>query len=757
MIRNDQKFEGDIKTNYKDSTPFWPEEEKPSGPNIIYILLDDTGFSDVGCFGSLIETPNIDALASDGLSYRNFHVNPMCSPTRASLLSGCYQHACGMGWLADFDIGFPGYQGCVKKECGLISETLVEKGYATFAVGKWHLAPFTHITGAGPFDQWPLGRGFEKYYGFLSAETDQYYPQLACGNEFVEQPKLPEEGYHLSEDIVDHAIRYIGDLKSNAPGKPFFCHVAFGGHHSPHQVPKEYVDRYRGKFDEGWDVYRQKVFERQKARGIIPENTVLSQSEFLVKPWDSYSKEDQKILARFMEVYAGFVSHTDAQIGRLVDYLKKIGQYNNTMIMYMHDNGASAEGGEFGTKHDMYRVLTEEEPPKPTKEDLEALGSAKSAPHYNPGWAHACNTPYRLYKTWSHCGGMKTPLIVTYPDRIKDKGAIRNQYHHVVDINETVLDVCSITQPKTVKGVVQQPKNGVSMAYSFDNPEEPGHRHIQYYEMLGNRGIWADGWKAVTDHVANPGLDFSKDVWELYNTDEDYAEANNLAAQHPEKLRELQDLWWQEAGKYNVLPLLESMFKKIPGFHSRVFKQKPEAVATHKTFYREVTGGGGPGKWQYKPFRATATVDYRKGDEGVIFSHGARNCGYAMYILRGRLVFHYNWINFKTFHIESDVELPEGSLELTLNSTDIGDGKLLSTLLINGKPCGSTVLDIAGPKFVGGSFFIGRFAVVAPSEELLDKGIFTYPNRIEKVDFDFDDILSEQEILQMMKMTAAIE
>lgn len=295
------------------------------------------------------------------------------------------------------------------------------------------------------------------------------------------------------------------------------------------------------------------------------------------------------------------------------------------------------------------------------------------------------------------------------------------------------------------------------MAYSFSNPKEPGRRHIQYYEMLGNRGIWADGWKAVANHAANPGFDFSKDVWELYNTNEDYTESNNLAGNHPDKLRELQDLWWQEAGKYNVLPMLESMFKKVPGFHSRAFRQKPGSAAPHRTFYPEVTGGAGPGVWLFKPFKVTAFADYKKGDEGVLFSSGGRNGGYAMYILNNRLIFHYNWINFKSFHLESDIEIPEGRLELILNSTNTGDGRLLSSLLINSRPCGSIGIEVSGPKFVGGSFCVGKFSVVGPAQEVIDKGIFKYTNQIEKVDFDFDSIFSEEDIRHMIKIAAETE
>ena len=375
-------------------------------------------------------------------------------------------------------------------------------------------------------------------------------------------PKTPEEGYHLSEDLADRTISYIGDLKSNNPEKPFFCYLAFGAHHSPHQAPKEYIDRYKGKFDEGWDVYREKVFKKQKKLGIIPADCELPGNDYVAPKWDTLTEKEKRIFARYMEVYAGFVSHTDAQIGRVVDYLKKIGQYDNTVIVFMSDNGASAEGGRWGTTSHGYHYVTEKDQPLISEEELESLGSPDVKAHYPSGWARACNTPLRMYKSWTHCGGIKVPLIITYPDKIKDKGGIRTQYHHVIDINKTVLEICNIEQPAEINGVSQEPKHGISMTYTFDHPDEKTHRHVQYYEMVGNRGIWADGWKAVADHAINPTLDFSKDAWELFHTDVDFSESNNLAKQYPEKLRELIDLWWHEAGKYGVLPLAESHLKK---------------------------------------------------------------------------------------------------------------------------------------------------------------------------------------------------
>jgi arylsulfatase len=439
MAQTDKNFRGITKTSYIYSTPWWPDKKQAPecAPNILYILMDDTGYADIGCYGSLIETPNLDQLAADGLRYSDFHVNPMCSPTRASLMSGCNHHTAGMGYLSNYDLGFENYRGRVDPKYGFISETLLENGYNTFMLGKWHLANDGDLTSVGPFSQWPLGRGFEKYYGFLNACTNQFYPALVNGNEFVDPPKTPEEGYHVSEDITDKAISYIGDAKSVDPDKPFFCYLAFGANHCPHQVPRSYIDRYKGAFDAGWDVYRQKVFEKQKRLGIIPDNAVLTENDRFVRDWDSYSPQEQRILAKYMEVYAAFTTHTDEQIGRVIDYLKKIGQYDNTLIVFLTDNGASAEGTPWGIKNTYYHFITEKFPDIISEDEVDVLGSENASAHYPIGWAHASNTPFKLYKSWAHSGGVKVPLIMTCPKAIRDKGGIRSQYHHVVDLYQT--------------------------------------------------------------------------------------------------------------------------------------------------------------------------------------------------------------------------------------------------------------------------------------------------------------------------------
>ncbi len=755
MAEEKQEYQGVIKTRYMDSTPWWPEDRKPKdAPNILYILLDDTGFSDVGCYGSLIETPNIDALAADGLRYRDFHVNAMCSPTRASLLSGCNCHTAGMGFIAEIDMGFPGYHARVGHEYGFISETLVRNGYATYAVGKWHLVPPETRSSTGPFDQWPLGRGFEKYYGFLGAATGQFYPELVRGNEFVQQPKTPDEGYHISEDLADNAISYIGDLKSNDPDKPFFCYLTFGAHHSPHQVPRPYIDRYKGKFDEGWDVYREKVFKKQKELGIIPQDCELPEVDYVSPKWETLSEKEKRVLAKYMEVYAGFVSHTDAQIGRVIDYLKKIGQYENTIIVFLTDNGASAEGGRWGTRSFAYHYITEQDPPLISEEETELLGSEDVKCHYPSGWARASNTPLRMYKSWNHCGGIKVPCIITWPDGIKDKGGIREQYHHVIDINSTVLEICGIEPPARINGVDQAPKHGVSMAYTFDKPAEKTRRHVQYYEMVGNRGIWADGWKAVADHAVNPTFDFDKDVWELFHTDTDFTESKNVADKYPEKLRELIDLWWHEAGKYGVLPLAESHLKRAEDFNSKkMYRYAPVKPRTRYIYYPEFKTGPGP-RLAQDSFTARAFVTYKKGDEGALFGAGDNLGGYALYIKDSKLRFHFNWLAYKHFHVDSDIELPEGDLDLAFDFCLTRPGAGVGRLLIDGRPSGNMYVE-SQPLFQGGTFSVGKFPFVSPAGDMKEKKRFPYTNRIDRVEFDLARPIGDME--QMLELEQALK
>lgn len=740
----EDNFKGKIEIKYSDSTPYWekPKSAPEGAPNVLYILLDDTGYAQVGCYGSLIETPNIDALAADGIRYRDFHVNAMCSPTRASLLTGCNNHTVGFCWLGDNDFGFPNLRGEVDPKYGFISETLHEAGYYTFTVGKWHLINHEHMSPAGPFDQWPSGRGFDKSYTLLKACTSQWNPFLVQGNEIVDPPKSAEEGYQFSEDIVDKAIKYIGEQKSFAPDQPFFGYVAFGAMHGPHHAPKEYIDRFKGQFDEGWDVYREKVFARQKELGIIPENAVLTERNSKAQPWDSLNDYQKKAFARYMEVFAGFLTYTDDQIGRLVDYLKEIGQYDNTVIVFMTDNGASPEGGTQGCYNEFYHIFTHEWEGLLSDELLESMGSARSNCNYPSGWAWAGNTPLKWYKSWVHAGGVKVPCIITWPNGIKAKGEVRNQFHHVIDIYPTILELCGVKQPEYIKGIRQEAKAGISMAYTFDNPDAPTERHVQYFEMHGNRGIWKDGWKAVTDHVDSPS--FEQDIWELYNTDEDFSEANDLASVYPEKLEELKTLWWHEAGKYGVLPLIESHHRTRDGFMiNKMWVHSPYEYRTHYRLYPVIMPSLAKPYFGGKDFSIVTRAEFRKGDEGVLFSVGQNAGGFAVYVEDGLLKFHNNFLMKKGIDIIAGSPVPEGIHDLEFFFEKQGPDAGTGYLKIDGQIVGQGEI-ACSPLFpTPGAMAVGRYGTSVIKLEHEGRGFYKYTGKISYVDVDLDRPNSE--------------
>ena len=734
----DSSFHGIINPSYLDSEPWWPERPDLSDkPNVLYIVIDDTGFADFGCYGAPIRTPNIDALAADGLQYTNFHVNPMCSPTRASLLTGCNSHTVGMGYIADLDMGFPNLRGQVSHRCGMVSEILQEKGYATFCVGKWHLVSPECTSPSGPFDQWPLGRGFDKFYGFLPADTSQYYPSLVRGNEYVQPPAGPEQGYHLSEDLVDRAIGYIGAEKSATPEKPFFCYLAFGAHHAPHHAPREYIERYRGCFDEGWASCRQKVFDRQKELGIFPQDTVLSECDDMVGDWNARTPEEKKVLARYMEVWAGSISHTDDQIGRLIDYLKKIGQYDNTLIVFMTDNGTSTNGGMWGQKNQCQRLTNGYDQPILPLKEADVLGSPEGPCQYPVAWANVGGTPFRMYKTWSHSGGVRVPLIITYPDRIRDKGTKRRQYHHVVDINATVLELLGYEAPESIKGVTQMKKHGVSMAYTFDDPQAQGRRHIQYYEIMGNRALWHDGWEIVADHLKTPSFSFDDDRWELFDAEKDPSQAIDLAEKFPEKVRELEKLWWQEAEKYGVLPMLESNRKKYKGqLFGQLLKANPALKKTSVCYYPEFDTGSGI-SLKGRSYMSRVHMTYHKGAEGVLYSFGDDMAGHALYIEGGRLKLHYNYVSQEQFRLESECVIPEGENTVGVDFVKMKDDAGICCLYLNGKHVGDTEIR-RKPLFTqhGHLVAVGHFAYAPVCPEYASKGIWRYTDKIERVEFD---------------------
>ncbi|MGN0656438.1 MAG: arylsulfatase [Ruminiclostridium sp.] len=669
-------------------------ELHPKGaPNVVYILMDDMGFAQLGCYGSNIRTPNIDRLANEGLRYNNFHTTAICSATRASLLTGANHHACGVGSLVEFITGCPNAQGHIDNSYATIAEILKEYDYATYCSGKWHLS--MGKAPAGPYDQWPLGKGFDRYYGFLHGEIDQYHPHLIRDNSEVEQPKTPEEGYHLSADIVDNAIDMVFQHTMAYPEQPFFLYLPFGAMHTPHHAPKEYIDRYKGEFDEGWDVIRQKWFENQKKIGIIPKDAELTPRNEYVPAWDSLSPERKKVYARYMEAFAGFLEYTDEQIGRLIDYLEESGQLDNTVVVFLSDNGASGEGGVQGRFNAMcgqdITVANEEELPN-ALEHFDEIGGEYSFNHYPTGWANAGNTPFQWYKVWTHEGGVRDPLIIRYPKLIKDNGGIRSQYHHVSDITPTILDIIGVEKPAVIKGVPQKPFTGISMKYTFESAEVPDERRVQYYELHGNRGIYKDGWKAVTNHMFSES--YNDDVWELYHVSEDFSEAHNVADKYPEKLRELQEEFFIEAGRNNVFPMLRASFHAKPENIKRMYGNRRVMPETERVFRNVIK------PYDLVPQQMSANVDSAShyveaeihrsdsSEEGVIFSSGDRFGGFVFYIKDNKLKYAYNFNRYDFYTAESDIEVPLGASTVKYTFTVREDSSADVELYINGAVAG---------------------------------------------------------------------
>ena len=502
-------FPGRMGRTIGESEPAWPSPMRaPAGaPNVLFIILDDTGFGQLGCYGSPINTPTLDKLAANGLLYNNMHTTALCSPTRSCVLTGRNHHSNGMACITEGSAGYPGANGAIPFENGFLSEILVEKGYNTYCLGKWHLTPAEQISAAGPYNRWPLGRGFERYYGFLGGDTSQYYPDLVYDNHQVDAPKTPEEGYHLTEDLTDRAIQFIADSKQLAPDKPFFMYFATGAHHAPHHVPKAWADKYRGKFDEGWDAHREKTFARQKELGIVPKDTVLSRHDPDVQDWSKLSADERKLYARMMEVFAGFMEHTDHHVGRLLGFLQQMGELDNTLIMVLSDNGASSEGGPTGSVNESKFFNNVPDDLQQNLAALDELGGPKYFNHYAWGWTFAGNTPFRRWKRETYRGGISDPFLVHWPKGIKSKGQVRSQYAHAIDMMPTVLEALGVEAPTVIRGVTQSEIEGVSFAHTFDSAKADSKHKTQYFEMFAHRSIYHDGWRAVCPF---PGTSFTE-------------------------------------------------------------------------------------------------------------------------------------------------------------------------------------------------------------------------------------------------------
>jgi arylsulfatase len=700
-----------IGRTYLDSTPArLPKPTPPDGaPNVVFVVLDDVGFADLGCYGSEIDTPTMDRLAGGGLRFTNFHTTAMCSPTRASLLTGRMPHAVGMGIIAEWSTGYPGYQGRVTKRAANMAEMLREHGYNTMAVGKWHLMPNMEATAAGPFDDWPTQRGFDRWYGFHGALADSWHPELFEDNGTLESPA--RDGYHLSEDLVSQAIRYITDQQSNGPGKPFFLYLAFGACHWPHHVPRPYIDRYRGTYDAGWDALRDSRLASQKRLGIVPADTQLAPSNADVAAWDSLSDDQHRVFARMMEIYAGMLTHTDEQLGRLVSFIESLEQLDNTLFVLISDNGASPEGGSDGAVNTRKHLVYEPETLEQAVAAIDILGSDLTYNHYPNGWAQASNTPLKWYKKDVHGGGIRDPLIVSWPRGIQARGELRNQYAYVADIVPTVLELIGADAPSSYKGVSQLPLQGVSMAASIGDAAAPSRKQTQYYELLGDRGLWHQGWKAVARH--NRGDNFDDDRWELYHTDADFSECNDLAGSQPDKLREMIDRWWSEAGRYNVLPLddreYQRMAASIAARSRRVNTFYPGMARIDRSVVPDFTD---------KSWQIAADVHIpRGGAEGVLLSVGSRFGGLTLFVRGARLFFEYVYSLDTRWMIRSDRQVMAGPAQLGVKFTKTGKNRGRAVLQIDGLDAGSVEIPKTWPLVgLAGGLHCGRDGGSAVSE-----------------------------------------
>jgi len=625
-----KKFPGKIGRTVEDSTPWWPK--KPSDeampPNIVTIVFDDTGWSDFGCFGSEIRTPHIDRLAAGGLSYSNFHVTPMCSPTRASMLTGRNHHNVGMGCLADSDTGFPNGRGKIPADVPLLPELLRDRGYGTYMVGKWHLTPAQEVTPAGPFDSWPANRGFDRFYGFLGGCTDHYTPELFQDNHGIDPPE--RQDYHLSEDLAERAIVYLRDHAAFRKKDPFFLNFCFGATHAPIQVNKRYIDPYVPIFEKGWDKTRADRLARQKTLGVVPEATELAERNPDVPAWETLDEDAKRLYTRLQAAFAGFLEHSDEQIGRVVAELKRLNLFDNTIILILSDNGASREGDAHGAVDVNAPYSGSPESVAGMMDRIDAIGGPNGPAHYPQGWAMAGNTPFRRYKQFVELGGVRSPLVMSWPVGIKRPGGVRDQFLHVIDLAPTLMDLAGHHHACQF--------DGASMGETLNNGDAPAPRSIQIWEMFGRRAIYCDGWKAISEH--EKGDDYAADRWHLYDTQTDFSECYDLAATHPDKLKELQDLWWSQAEANAVMPLDDRTLVDII-----VFRQPNGLMSAREIVLYPHQG--------HIPQLSMVTASERSmeitahfaepwdGEEGVLVSSGDDLGGYTFYTKGGRLVFEH--------------------------------------------------------------------------------------------------------------------
>jgi arylsulfatase len=761
LPRADPPFRGVANRTLAGSRPDFPQPvTAPKGaPNVLLILVDDAGFGNPSTFGGPVQTPNLSRLAERGLKYNRFHVTALCSPTRAALLSGRNHHAVGFGSIAEFAGGWPGYNATWPKSAAGVAKILQGNGYSTAAFGKWHLTPDNQQGPAGPFDRWPNGLGFDYFWGFLGGETGQYDPVLTENNTVIGVPK--DKDYYLPTDMADRAIRWIRDQKAQAPDRPFFAYYAPGASHAPHHVPKAWADKYKGKFDQGWDRLREETFARQKALGVIPADAKLTPRDPSFPAWDSVPDDVKTLYARQMEVYAGFQENCDHEIGRVIRSVEDLGLADDTLIFYIWgDNGSSMEGTETGSFNEMTMQngmrLTAEQQLKliGAYGGIDAWGGPAMQPHFACAWAWAGNAPFQWGKqVASHFGGTRDPMVVSWPRRIKDRGGLRSQFTHCIDVVPTVLEAAGITPPKQVDGIDQMPMHGTSFLDTFDDANAKGRHTRQYFEIFGNRAIYDDGWVAcarldripwridpaeLSKYAPGSGWAPDKDRWELYHVDEDFSQSNDLAAKHPEKLAELKKVFWEEAGKYNVEPLLGGLavFYGLP---------VPAATRTRFTYYpgTENIGSGMIPHVYNRSYTISADLDIPAGGaEGVIVAEADVMGGFSLYVQGSRLRHTYSLMGVKIDTLTSSEALPAGQVAVRYEFTADKPGVMgtggVGRLFINGKAAGENRLEHTVPvRFSSYSGMdLGKDNGEAVSPTYKDRSPFAFTGKIGKVVFD---------------------
>jgi arylsulfatase A-like enzyme len=699
LPRPELPFKGHVGRTVQDSTLDFPQEVKaPKGaPNILLILTDDVGFGATSTFGGPIPTPTFDRLAANGLRYTAFHTTALCSPTRSALLSGRNHHSNATGVIMELATGFPGYNSLMPKSNGTFAEVLKQNGYNTACYGKNHNVPDWHSSQAGPFDLWPTGLGFEYFYGFLGGDTSQWAPALFENIKPIEPPR-DQKGYFFDKDMADHAIDRIRLLHAVAPDKPWLAYYAPGTAHAPHHAPKDWIAKFQGKFDMGWDKMREQTLARQKAMGIIPQDTKLTERSPGIASWDSLDADQKRVYAHMMEVYAAALSYCDNQMGRILDAIEEMGQTDNTLVIYIQgDNGASAEGSPQGLLNEMSIFNGIPEDFQEVLRRMDELGGPMTFNHYPIGWAHAMDTPFQWTKQIaSHFGGTRNGMVISWPARIKDKGGVRTQFHHVIDIAPTILEAVGVNAPSMLNGVPQKPIEGVSMVYTFDDASAKSKHRTQYFEMLGNRAIYSDGWIAATTPAVAPWAFGGKlpavddYQWELYNVDQDFSESHDLASKEPDKLRKLQDLFWAETGKYNVLPIDNSRVERFDvSLRPSLTRGRTEFI--YYPGMTRIPEGSAP-DFKNKSYSILAEVEIPSGGaEGVLMTQGGRFNGLGLYLLAGKPVFHYNLVGVERTTIASSNRLAPGkhTIVVDLKYDGPGIGKSASaTLLVDGQKVG---------------------------------------------------------------------